>query len=66
MQKAVIGDTGLGWLNARSGPGTTYEIVIRVNTGDEHIVLEQENGWTKIQVADQEAWVIDTYIELVE
>lgn len=59
-----ITSTPNGFLRVRSGSGTTFEEVARVNTGETFEVMEEENGWYKITTADGiEGWIISDYTE---
>ncbi|MFH0739899.1 MAG: pilus assembly protein PilM [bacterium] len=65
--KALIKETPTGWLNVRSGPGTQYPSLMKVNTGEEYEFLEQGDKWVKIKTFDkQEGWVFDAYVQLIE
>ena len=59
-----ITDTGLGFLRVRSGAGTANSEVGRVNVGEDFAVLEESNGWYKIEYeAGSEGWISATYAE---
>ncbi|MHA6252149.1 N-acetylmuramoyl-L-alanine amidase [Oceanobacillus sp. CAU 1775] len=49
-------------LNVRSGPGTEYEPVGQVNSGEVYEIIEEENDWVKIQLEDNAGWVIKEFI----
>lgn len=56
-----------GRLNVRSGPGTAYTILTKVNTGDELVVRGRNatGDWLQVQVADATAdtgWVAAQYV----
>lgn len=38
--------------NIRSGPGTTYDILTRVQNGERYPIVAQENDWYQIRLAD--------------
>lgn len=66
-KKATIKETGTGWLNVRSKPGLTGEILQKVNVGETFSVLEEQAGWVKIKVSTEvEGWVSATYITTEE
>lgn len=48
--KVTILDTPNGFLRVRSGAGTTFSEVSRVNSGDSFDLLNEETGWYEIQV----------------
>ncbi len=46
------------YLNARSGPGTNYEIVKRLKQGESYSVIKKQDDWIKIRLNnDKKAWV---------
>lgn len=62
--KVKIKDTGIGFLRVRSGAGTANSEVGRVDVGSEHTVLEESNGWYKIEFeTGKQGWVSATYAE---
>lgn len=62
----VILNTPTGWLNVRTGPGTGYDQIGRVNPGEEYeLVSENEDQtWYEIQLDGGTGWVIKTYAQL--
>ncbi|WP_059283502.1 SH3 domain-containing protein [Bacillus coahuilensis] len=62
-----------GPLNVRSGPSTGYSIIGNVNDFtylqgvlDSSNVLQQQNGWYKVQLSDgQQGWISSQYARLV-
>jgi uncharacterized protein YraI len=47
-------------INVRSGPGTNFDVVAQLNTGDSVPVIgrsDDGNNWLLIQVGDQPGWV---------
>lgn len=45
-------------VNARSGPGTDYEIVDKLKSGESYIVEERQDDWIKIKLKNKKkAWV---------
>ncbi|MBI2414719.1 PEGA domain-containing protein [candidate division WWE3 bacterium] len=62
-KKATINQTGTGWLNVRSTPGLSGEVLAKVNVGEVYNVLEESTGWLKIKVSDTlNGWVSATYV----
>lgn len=58
-----IGGTPTGWLNVRSGPGTSFTPVGRANPGEVYPLLAEEGEWYKIQLSEtKEGWVIKQYV----
>jgi uncharacterized protein YgiM (DUF1202 family) len=64
--RVLIQETGLGWLNARSGPGRQFEIITRVTPGDEYDLLAEENNWYQIDHEDGKIWVSGEYAEVIQ
>ncbi len=61
----TIKDTPTGWLRVRSKPGLTGKELGKVNPGDEFVILDEENGWYKIEYeTDKQGWVSGTYVKL--
>jgi len=64
IQQVEISNTPTGWLNARKGPGTNYEVVSRVKPGEvyELVSTDTKSGWYEIRLNSEEtAWVINIY-----
>lgn len=54
-------------LSLRKGPGTNYEKIGQVYRGDQLDILEEQNGWYKVQTYDGvEAWVSAEYVNVIE
>lgn len=50
--------TGVGFLRVRSGPGTSFDEVVKINPGEEYPVLAEQNSWYKIRLKDgREGWI---------
>ncbi|MCD4704711.1 pilus assembly protein PilM, partial [bacterium] len=49
----IINDNPLGWLNVRSGPGTNYEILIKIYPGEEYVMLKEESDWYQIKISEE-------------
>src|SRR3989344_1987252 len=52
-----ISETPTGWLNVRSGPGTNFAPVGRVNPGEVYPLLAEEGEWYRIE----NGWVSKQY-----
>lgn len=66
-KKAVIKETGTGWLNLRTVPGLNGEVIQKVNVGETFAVVEEQVGWVKIKVSDTvSGWVSSTYVTIQE
>ncbi|SFJ17657.1 N-acetylmuramoyl-L-alanine amidase [Halobacillus dabanensis] len=44
-------------LNVRTGPGTTYDRIGKVNTNETYTILEEKGDWLKIQRNSTDGWV---------
>jgi len=50
------------WLKAREGPGTSYSQIGWAYPGESYILLEEQEGWYKIILADgTSGWVSASY-----
>lgn len=59
----TVKDTGLGWLRVRSGPSVDSNEVKKVNIGDTFKMLDEQNGWIKIQIDETTTgWAIKDYL----
>lgn len=68
IQEVEILDTPTGFLRVRGGPSTSFEEVVQVEPGERFPYLEtdEDTGWFKIELEDQEGWVSNQYAEIVE
>ena len=64
---AASGESGVvnhGHLNVRSGPGVRYSITYGLSRGDSVTILDEQNGWYKVKLAnDKTGWVAGNYIK---
>lgn len=51
-------------LNVRSGPGTDYDRVGQVNSGEQYKLLEENDEWIHIQLEDYTGWVTKEFITI--
>lgn len=52
-------------LNVRSGAGTSYSVVTKINKGDKITILDTKSGWHKIKTANgKTGWVSGDYIKI--
>ena len=56
--------TGIDTLNVRSGPSTNNGILFTISRGTKVTVLEESNGWYKIQVLNRTGYAYAQYIEI--
>ena len=62
LRMLEINKTPTGWLNVRSGPGTSFAPVGRVNPGEVYPLLAEEAEWYRIQFSEtKEGWVAKQY-----
>lgn len=62
-----ITDTPTGWLNVRSGPGTSFAPVGKVNPGEAYPLLAEEGEWYRIQLSQgKEGWVAKQYTVIIK
>jgi N-acetylmuramoyl-L-alanine amidase len=48
----------LALIEMRFGPGWTYEVMAKVQSGESYIVVAQQQDWYKIQLPDgREGWI---------
>lgn len=61
----TVKDTGLGWLRVRSGPSVDSTEVKKVNIGEVFTMLDEQNGWIKIQIdTTTTGWAIKDYLSV--
>lgn len=62
--KVKIGETPTGWLRVRVEPSLTSSETARVSPGETYPLLEEQEGWLKIQYEDgKEGWVSSQYAQ---
>ncbi|MGP6086873.1 SH3 domain-containing protein [Antarctobacter jejuensis] len=55
--------TGTDHLNVRSGPGTQYGVINRIDFGDKVTVLRNSDGWNNVRLSNgQNGWVSGRYL----
>ena len=52
-------------VNIRSGPGTDYDKVDTVSSGETLPVVSQQNGWYKVSWQGKEAWVASWVVDVI-
>ncbi len=64
MQGEITSDSSL---NVRSGPGTSYGVITKVDGGAAVVITGQaENGWYQIVIDGQTGFVSDDYVTVTE
>lgn len=67
INKLEITQTGIGYLNVRSTPSTSGEIVSKVYPEESFEYVTEENGWYQIVLKDgAKGWIINTYAKVIE
>lgn len=52
-------------LNVRKGPGTQYEKINQVNSGEKYPVIQIKNDWVEIELPEGSGWVTTDYITII-
>ncbi len=67
LYRAVVNNPG-AWLNVRSGPGTSFQVLYRVERGDEVEVLavSTDEKWWQIRFGGRIGWAWAEYLQLIE
>ena len=61
-----IQETPTGWLRVREGAGTTYPSIMQVYPGENYSLLEESEGWYKIQIDEETTgWVFSEYAQII-
>jgi len=64
QETVTILDTPNGFLRVRSGAGTTFSEITRVDSGETFDLLDEETGWFEIQVdSDTTGWISSQFAE---
>lgn len=59
-----IADPIDGWLNFRTGPGTSHSIIRRLDNGELVQVLRRSGRWAEVRTsANERGWVFENYTE---
>src|SRR4030095_8981164 len=58
LSMVVYPPSVLALIDVRSGPGLTYEVLAKVESGGSYVVVAQQQEWSKIQLPDgREGWI---------
>lgn len=52
-------------VNLRSGPGMGYDLVAQAAHGEQMSIMDQQDGWYKVNRAGQTAWVAGWVVEVI-
>jgi uncharacterized protein YgiM (DUF1202 family) len=62
-RRMIVADPRDGWLNLRTGPGTGFAIVDRLDNGTVVQVLEQSGTWVRVRLEYRiEGWAYRPYL----
>ena len=65
--KVRILSTGVGFLRVRSGAGTGFPEITKIDPGEEFPLLEEKGGWYRIMLDDgREGWITGQFAEKLE
>ena len=59
--RILINDTETGWLNVRAGPGTSFEVLIKVNPGEIYPLIGEDGNWYNIDIDGIDGWIAALY-----
>ena len=62
LYHAVVNNPGK-WLNVRSGPGTSYSVMFRLEKGDNVDVLAEDNEWDQVRFGSRVGWAYAEYLQ---
>lgn len=51
-------------LNVRTGPGTEYDKITQINSGEIYQILQTDNDWVEIKLENGSGWITDEYITI--
>lgn len=63
VNKIIIKDTPLGYLRVREEPTLNASVSGQVNPGEQFDILDEKEGWYKINFTGKEGWVSSQYSE---
>ena len=62
-----IRETSLGFLNVREDPGTNNPKIGQVDSGTEHVAIDEQDAWYQIQLdEDTTGWIYSLYVDKIE
>lgn len=62
LPRIIILETPTGWLRVREGPGTNYPEITKIYSGETYPLLEESEGWYKIELEDGgNGWIHASY-----
>lgn len=62
-----IKPTSVGYLNVREGPSTDYLRITQVNSGEQYVLISEEDDWYQIQLTEETiGWVYSVFANKLE
>lgn len=67
LGRAMVDNPG-AWLNVRSGPGTNYHVLFRLEKGDvvEILAVDEEKKWDQIRYGGRTGWASAEYLRILD
>ena len=67
MYRVMVDNPG-AWLNVRSGPGTTYPVLFRLEKGDvaEALTVSEDGKWDQIRYGGRTGWASAEYLRTLD
>jgi DNA-binding PadR family transcriptional regulator len=67
MYRVMVDNPG-AWLNVRSGPGTTYPVLFRLEKGDvaEGLTVSEDGKWDQIRYGGRTGWASAEYLRILD
>ena len=67
MYRVMVDNPG-AWLNVRSGPGTTYPVLFRLEKGDvaEALTVSEDGKWDQIRYGGRTGWASAEYLRILD
>lgn len=64
VQYVLVKETETGWLNVRSGAGSSFSVLKKIYPGEKYEFLGSSTDWTHIRLSPtQDGWVASRYVE---
>lgn len=67
MYRVMVDNPG-AWLNVRSGPGTTYPVLFRLEKGDvaEALTVSEDGKWDQVRYGGRTGWASAEYLRILD
>lgn len=67
INKVLILETGIGFLNVRDLPSIKGKILIKIRPGEEYDYISGKEGWYEIKISEEiTGWISSNYAEKIE